>query len=618
MSNPTLVELEKRLLLSLKSILTTLYPAGKIEGSEFCIADIEGNAGKSLKVNLKTGLWSDFSVGASGRILGLFSYRANGVFSNGLKEVYQLLKIPKPPQENFKKPKITWEKVLNEESDAISYLINERKIPKYVLKECKVRSNDDSYIFTGTDEECKLCYAQFTKVERNEEGKKIIFFEPKKYKSVLWGMNTMTHLCNYDTLVITEGVIDAMTFRSCDIFAVSIPSGVSDTKWIEYSWNWLSQFNTIYLCIDYDAAGQQHVNEIAGRLGTHRCKKVILPCKDANEVLLKHEEETSQLLKTALSEAQDIRPSKHLDLVSVQEQVFEYIDRGPIQNHGDLLLGWSDSRQETDVVKKVEFRIRPREWSIWSGYPGSGKTTLLFQHCAYSMFMLEQSVAIAALEEDYEQTIATLINQAIGLWPGEKEKEIRDYAYHILKQRLNIFSLVGRAELKEVTDFFSYCVKRHGASHCVLDSIMRTDIDVDGDKERVNKMIQGLAEESSKTDAHFHIVAHAAKGDDEKWEEMPSMSKVKGIQEITANAFNVLFAWRNKPTENQIAGLVAKGQFEEASRIRRDKPETIIKIVKNRRGKMLGQIPMWFDPVSNRFRNHYEKEKHPSYIYTNE
>lgn len=42
------------------------FPAGKRRGSEFVIGDLNGSAGDSLSINLKTGVWADFATGETG------------------------------------------------------------------------------------------------------------------------------------------------------------------------------------------------------------------------------------------------------------------------------------------------------------------------------------------------------------------------------------------------------------------------------------------------------------------------------------------------------------------------------------------------------------------------
>jgi putative DNA primase/helicase len=50
----------------LESLLCEWLPGGKRRGGEFICGDLSGNAGGSLSVNLRTGLWADFSGDARG------------------------------------------------------------------------------------------------------------------------------------------------------------------------------------------------------------------------------------------------------------------------------------------------------------------------------------------------------------------------------------------------------------------------------------------------------------------------------------------------------------------------------------------------------------------------
>lgn len=58
-------------LASLDSLLAQWFPNGVVDGAEFCIGSLSGEAGKSLRVRLKgdkAGFWSDFSMdGEAGR-----------------------------------------------------------------------------------------------------------------------------------------------------------------------------------------------------------------------------------------------------------------------------------------------------------------------------------------------------------------------------------------------------------------------------------------------------------------------------------------------------------------------------------------------------------------------
>lgn len=615
MSN-ALNELEKKVLLTLRPILTQLYPKGEIRGKEFLLGNVEGDAGTSLSINMVTGLWGEFaSSGSQGRILKFFAYRNGGDFAKGIEEVRSLLKLPPNPISNkYKRPKKDWLEDVDYTSTPLTYLLKDRKIPRSVLSASKVRENGKEYIFIGHDEEGKLCYAQY--ISRTPDGDKKVRFSVKS-KLPLWGMHTMRRLASHSgSVVITEGVIDAMTFRAMDVFAVSIPSGINNKDWIQHSWNWLSQFETIYLAFDYDEAGQEDITEIAARLGIHRCKKVIIPEKDANACLQAHPDNWTQLLRKYLDEAIDFAPPKRLTANEIKDKVIQSIAEGPLMDRGDLLLGWHFEKSKL-VPRPINFRFRPQEMTIWSGYAGGGKTALLLQHAAYCMCVLGEKVAIASLEEPSENVITILLSIILNEYPDPSTKKF-ERAYKIINDKLILFNELGMSPLKEILDFFEFSVRKDGVKHCILDSIMCTDIDIDGDKAEVNAMVKTIIQSLNATRAHYNIVAHCVKGDDEDWSTMPKQKDIKGIQEITARAHNVMIVWRNKVKESSLEAIANQRNKDddfkatEAERKRIEQPDTIIKITKNRNGKKIGQIKAWYNLDTGRFRpTPYESDDGP-------
>jgi putative DNA primase/helicase len=50
----------------LESLLHSWFPAGRRNGAEFKIGGLDGSPGRSLSVNLRTGVWSDFAAGVGG------------------------------------------------------------------------------------------------------------------------------------------------------------------------------------------------------------------------------------------------------------------------------------------------------------------------------------------------------------------------------------------------------------------------------------------------------------------------------------------------------------------------------------------------------------------------
>lgn len=66
------------LLAQAESFLYKLFPLGYIEGNEFKIGSLSGEDGKSLSVNIKTGVWKDFSSGEGGAdLISLYAAKHN-------------------------------------------------------------------------------------------------------------------------------------------------------------------------------------------------------------------------------------------------------------------------------------------------------------------------------------------------------------------------------------------------------------------------------------------------------------------------------------------------------------------------------------------------------------
>lgn len=598
-------DLLSQLTSAVSEIVPKLFPNGKRKGSEWVLGSLNGEPGSSLSINLKTGLWADFSQsGVKGNMISLFTHKNNGDVAAGIKEAHELLKLPLPViQNSFKKVKIDWEQKFLIDLKPIQYLINDRLIPAGILKSAKIRASEDEYIFVGYDESNKISYAQYTKSDRNGDGKKEVRFSPK-YKPVLWGMHSLPDKQDYSSIVITEGVIDALSFRASGINAVSIPSGVTDSNWIEHSWNFLHQFESIYLCFDGDEAGQLGAEKVASKLGISRCKNVRLSTKDANELWIQSTENERgadvSLFQKYIDEAKDFKPVTFAKAGELLSRSWEMAKEGPKDQIGDFFCGWKDMR--------VPFRVRPGEVSIYTGYAGHGKTTMVLQHIAHQIFVLGKSIALASLEIDSEDSIIRIITQGLGFFPDTEDKFM--HAGRILSERLHIYNVKGKAKIDELNEFFDYCVHRHNCSEIVLDSLMRTDMDIQGtDRAETYNKYFSLVANCLATGAHAHILAHPIKGKDDAFEGIPSMNDVKGIGEIVDNAFNVITIWRNKIKQGKLEGLIRSGQHEEWERKNEEWDDARFIIQKNRYGQVCGATGLWFDPKSYRWRTQFQKRK---------
>ena len=109
----------------------------------------------------------------------------------------------------------------------------------------------------------------------------------KNFEHILGGWQAIPE----DTRVIylTEGYIDALSMYDYGYPALTVPMGGGGGRkqqWIDNEFERMERFKKIYLVLDDDKVGEKAAVEIARRLGRHRCLRVRLPKKDANECLM--------------------------------------------------------------------------------------------------------------------------------------------------------------------------------------------------------------------------------------------------------------------------------------------------------------------------------------------
>lgn len=239
---------------------------------------------KSLSVNLDKGVYNCHNCGWSG-------------FVNGkTKDEMEI------ERKKYAKPNVV-ELPLSEK---VIVWFEKRGIARETLQYMKVTESFDWMPARGDVPEGKRTCINFNYFRGNEKvnikyrDAKKCFRMTKDAELVLYNMNA---LAGRTDMLICEGEIDAMTFyQSGHYGAVSVPNGASKgNSRLEYLDNCADVFDKmekIILATDGDEAGIALRDELARRLGTHRCWFVTYPegCKDANEVLLKYGPEAVRTL----------------------------------------------------------------------------------------------------------------------------------------------------------------------------------------------------------------------------------------------------------------------------------------------------------------------------------
>ena len=187
-------------------------------------------------------------------------------------------------------------------SDAWRYLTEKRKIGETVLGEyrlCETHSKEAFYQDREDWQAVGFVYADPAQPQR--DGKARIEFikclnlareqsvredgavkwlktewrNPDSRRSILFGMDAVPLTVRH--LVICEGEMDALSWRTFGHWAVSVPNGAKSQGWIDLCTPWLERFDRIYLSFDEDSAGRGAVTELAVRMGIERASIVRMP-----------------------------------------------------------------------------------------------------------------------------------------------------------------------------------------------------------------------------------------------------------------------------------------------------------------------------------------------------
>ncbi|BBL53845.1 hypothetical protein MF1_11030 [Bartonella quintana] len=386
------------------------------------------------------------------------------------------------------------------------------------------------------------------------------------------------------TIVITEGEIDALSLAAYGYPAVSVPFGGGrggKHNWIENEFDHLESFETIFLATDMDKPGEEAAREIANRLGLHRCHRVRLPRKDANDCLTAGVDAAT--IAAAFSSAKSFAPEGLRRASEYKDQVTGLFWPEPEQHIG-----------YTVPYPKLNGKLyfRPAELTLWSGASGAGKSQLL-SDCIPHWIAQKSRLCLASLEMKGEQSLRRLTKQTGGL--EQPKREMIERILDFLDDGLILYEHVGKSSVDTLLNVFDYCRARYGCDQFIIDSLMRLGIasdDYTGQEQAVYKMVDWAVLNA----VHIHLVAHARKGGLDK--DVPGTEDIKGASEIGANAFNIITIWRNRSLEDKIC---AASLMEEKADLAK-RPGVIMNIAKQRSGDFEGKIGLWFDPQTYRYR----------------
>lgn len=638
-------DIEQKLIAQAEEVCRHLFPQGKREGGEFVVGSLDGEQGRSLKINLagKIGVWRDFAGDKGGKSLcGLWAHARGLQFGKALGEAKRFLNIaddfdrrfqaaptargdarptgPTAEDSSWRAVAEIWAKCqpLTEGGPVWEYLIEKRKLDHNALLAFDVREMPSgggkwTMVFpyyacpaaevavVKLDGAPKPEWLKFEALER-KDGKKREWTSKAPEKS-LFGMQLARHPLFKDCrhVLICEGEKDALTWASygCHAWGVvplSVPFGAKwkgqdknrpspNREWLDRTWDWLQDFETVFVQMDGDEAGQRAAVDVITEIGPRRCRLVTLPkrehrtsniehptsnegnFKDANECLIAGV--APEAMKACLDTARDFAPDK---IISAAELEAEF-------------LHWVFERDEDEGLQlpfEFPLRFRQGETTLWLGIEKSGKTTLLNFATVAAIAQGERALVIS-FEVPWPNSHDKLCRQALGghyydkrklkqCETAEEETAIKEASrqqttevHRWLAPHLWYYRHVGIGNWRQLMDDIRWARRRLGVTWVQIDNFMRLGIAKDDYAQQADAIIS-LVSLGMEMGIHLHIVLHKNKEDGKKG---PGGKRTaSGAHELLGNPHNIVEVQRDDEKGKQVSELFERKKIGEVDDVK--------------------------------------------------
>ena len=249
--------------------------------------------------------------------------------------------------------------------------------------------------------------------KKNQSFNKLSDEEKESFKMPFFS-HFKSPLCSY--LVITEGEFDCLALSQIGVLnCVSLPNGAQSVeKTFRTHYDFLQQFDVIYIAFDMDVEGEKAATKAQSMLSPEKFRRICFPCKDANEWIIQNQPVSIDDFVNLMANARKVEDSSITNMRDLPDDVFEEIDLG-------VSSGWLN-------VDEMLGGIRTGEVTVVSADTGSGKSTF----CINLMKNLaDQGYGIWI--NSYEMDFRTVTRKFAGLVLQEKLK----YRSFTLKERHN-------------------------------------------------------------------------------------------------------------------------------------------------------------------------------------
>lgn len=423
------------------------------------------------------------------------------------------------------------------------------------------------YYRDGVEVNCKT---------RTIEGEKR-FYQQKDGEKCFYNVDALKEVGD-ETIIITEGEMDCLIALQCGFIAVSVPDGapqqeVGEKPSVKYDYlkDVPKEVKCIILATDSDSQGVNLMNDLAIRLGKHRCKWVQYPkgCKDLNDAFKAYGQ---------AGVVQTLQRAKYIAVAGL----YRLSELPPLPTYPALDVGIESMKEN--------LRLRKGDFSVVTGIPSHGKSTFA-NFLAYNMIQQHKwQVCFASFEQppqtEHRDALHTLHNQKPHWKLTQKEKAVSD---EWINNNLCFIHPDDESDdsfdLTWLLDACAAAVTRYGCDMVIIDpwneldhAYNQRDVSL---TQYVGIAIKELKRFAKRYQVHVMVIAHPTK-----------MKKNKdGVYDVpTAYDISDSANWYNKADQLLIVHREADG--------------TLVRVAKSRYHRALGKpgdVKLRFDEYDYTF-----------------
>jgi twinkle protein len=379
------------------------------------------------------------------------------------------------------------------------------------------------------------------------------------------------HMKGMETIIITEGEMDALSLVECGYNnVVSIPDGAispnsraSDVKfsYLADAENDILNAKTIVLAMDEDASGKAMRDELSRRIGREKCFRVSYPtdCKDMNDVLMNYGDER---VIDIITEA---HPYPIEGVVTIDDVMDDAIDLLNKPDHKGLSTGW--------VALDECYRVSPSELTMITGIPNMGKSEWMD---ALMINMIQDhgwKFGIFSAENfPVKHHLLKLVGKFVGkpFWGDNRMDE--DTARNTMEILNDYVKFIGTQEdsvsVESILEQARILTFRYGLNGLIIDpwnTIEHKFRDSENETNYVSRILASLNTFAKMYEIHIWVVAHPRKmeNDANRKPVVPSAYDISGSANFFNKSDNIITIHRHKSQDDDYVGVhVSKIRFQ--------------------------------------------------------